>query len=80
MKTDSQRIVADGFRRLRKTGAYEDERTRLIAEARRRRGDELACASLWQRISVNWEIEREVRAKLAKRFPREALYAARVRF
>jgi len=80
MKRDSQKIVADGYRRLRGTDAYRDERARLLAEARRRRGDELACASLWQRISVNWEIEREVRAKLAKRFPREALYAARVRF
>lgn len=75
MKAKSQRIVADGFLRMGRNHAYMEERARLLSEARLRRGDELACASLWQRVSVNWEIEREVRAKLAKRYPRWALYA-----
>jgi hypothetical protein len=57
-----------------------EDRARLLAEVRRRRADELACASLWQRVRVNWEIEREVRAKLEKKYPRWALYAAPERF
>jgi hypothetical protein len=60
--------------------AYWEERAALVAQVRRRRADELACASLWRRISVNWEIEREVRAALEKKYPRWALYAARGRF
>ena len=80
MKAKSQRIVADGYGRLCGADGYNEDRARLLAEARQRRAGELARGSLWQRVSVNWEIEREVRAKLAKKYPRWALYAARGRF
>ncbi len=79
MKREPQGIVASLFGRMGRTPAYAQERARLVAEARVRRADELACASPWRRIRVNWEIERDVRAKLEKTFPRWALYTARRR-
>jgi hypothetical protein len=75
VKARSLKIVADGFGRLCGAKGREEERARLLAEARRLRGDELARASFWRRVRVNREIGREVRAKLEKKFPRWALYA-----
>jgi hypothetical protein len=80
MKAHSQGIVSDLLGMSGREKAYAKERIRLLAEARQRRADELAIASPWQWISVNWEIEREVRAKLEKKFPSWALYAARERW
>jgi hypothetical protein len=80
MKADSQGIISDGLGRLGRGKAYRAERTRLLAEARLRRADELERASFWQSIRITWEIERGVRAELARKFPRWALYAARERF
>jgi hypothetical protein len=76
VKADSQRIVHDAFGRFGRGKAYQEERARLRAEARRRMADALACASLWRRVSIYWEIERQVRAELQKKYPRWALYAA----
>jgi hypothetical protein len=77
VRADSQGIVSDFLGRLGRGAAYREERARLLSEARQRRADELERASTWRRVSINWQIEREVRAKLKKKFPKWALYAAR---
>lgn len=79
MKRDYPGIVHGSWGRLGRGKDYAEERARLVGEARQRRAAELACAPLWSRISIAWEIEREVRAKLRKKFPFGALYAARGR-
>jgi hypothetical protein len=79
VRSDSQGIVQDAFGRIEGSEGYQEERARLLLEARQRRADEWASASFWRRMRVKWEIEREVRARLERKFPRWALYAARGR-
>jgi hypothetical protein len=79
MNANLQGIIHEAFGSFGCSKAYREERTRLVAEARRICAGELERASSWRRLSINWEIEREVRAKLEKKFPRWALYAARER-
>jgi hypothetical protein len=69
--------IVHEFGTFGRSKAYREERTQLIAEARQLRADELERASALRRISIHLEIEREVRAKLEKKYPRWALYAAR---
>jgi len=71
------KIIAGSLQRLRLTRGYAELRARLRADARLRHAGAFATASLWRRIWLNVEIEREVEAKLRKAWPPDALYAVR---
>ena len=74
MKHDTPKIVADGPERFRQSKTYQFTRAQLLAEARQRCANVLESGSLFRRILVNLQIEREVRARLRERFPPGALH------
>ena len=69
-------IVADGRERLRNASRYHEVRAQLRAEILARRSTEWTHASRWRQVWLRLEIERELSAELAKRFPQRALYFA----
>lgn len=75
--TPGPKIIAGSLQRFRLTRGYAELGARLRAEARLGRAGAFAAASLWRRIWLNIEIGREVRAKLRKAWPPDALYAVR---
>jgi hypothetical protein len=70
------RIVAGRAAGLRRTKEYLAVRERLRAEARAAHSAELKAASVWRRLAIWWEMEREVRRALDKIYPPGALYTA----
>jgi hypothetical protein len=74
MNQHSLEIVADGLQRLRRAKKWRAVRARLLAEARIRRREELGGASTLRRIWLEWEIQREVHARMGELFPDSALF------
>jgi hypothetical protein len=70
------RIVADGMRRLRATGAHGAAKARIQAEVGSRHAAELRIASWWRRLWIQARMRGEVRRELEREFSPSALYAA----
>jgi len=69
-------IVAGGGERLRRARGYAEARRRIQAEVKRSHGEERKHVSIWGRLRLELRIFWEVRARLRKEFPPDALYWA----
>jgi hypothetical protein len=50
-------------------------RARLLAEARLRHQRELKSAPFWRRLGLEFTLRQQVRTKMRRMFPADALYA-----
>jgi hypothetical protein len=74
MDNDRPQIVADGRERLQEAKDASVARQRIAAEVWDEFQEEFSSASFWRRLWLRVKIRRELRTRMDREFPPDALY------
>jgi hypothetical protein len=74
MNRDRPQIVADGRERLQEAKDASAVRQRIAAAVRDEFQKEFSSASFWRRLWLRMKIRREIRTRVNREFPPDALY------